>query len=614
MNLFEKLKIYFSKILGRLKSFFRFSPKKPGLNPNGYADKKELDKKLVFSLSHSRVPSLGQWKYLKKAFSPGERFAFNAAMAVLIIALIFLGLRLYQKHVYLVPKEGGKYVEAAIGAPKYVNPIFCQTNDVDQDLANLIFSSLVKYDESGEVIYDLLSKHEISEDQKVYTFYLRQDAKWHDGETLDADDVLFTIETAQNPDINSPLYLNLRGIETEKIDDHAFKMVLKEPFSPFLSTLNFGIMPQHIYQDIPPENISLAEYNLKPIGAGPFKFKTLTRGSFGDIKQYNLERNENYYGKKPYLDNIIFRFYPDIISAVEALKNKHVEGISYITKEYEEKLPQKANIHYYHLSLPQYAAVFYNTKNEILAEKKVREALAFATNKENILTKALSGYGETAEGPILKGSLGYTNEVKKFDYNPEEAARILEEAGWKMNEEKTFRVKGDKELKITVTTVNQADYLAALELLQAEWEKIGVKIEINVVDSRRIRTEVIKPREYDALLYGQVIGYDSDPYPFWHSSQQRDPGLNLSIYYKKEIDKILEEARKISNPQERSAKYQDFLKIMAEEQPALFLYSPNYTYGLAKKVKGFEVKKIVSPQDRFSKVEYWYINTKRAWR
>lgn len=608
------MRFSFSKILDRLKSFFRFFRKKNASNINPYAEKKELDKKLVFGLSPSRIPSPKQWRYLKKSLSPQENFIFNIALALLIASLFFIGIRFYQRHIYYIPREGGKYVEAAIGAPKYINPIFCQTNDVDQDISSLVFSSLIKYDEKGEVVYDLLEKHEISEDSKVYTFFLRQNVMWHDGESLNANDVLFTIEMAQNPEIKSPLYLNLKGIKTEKIDDYTFKLILSEPFAPFLSTLNFGIMPQHLYNDVPAENISLVEYNLKPIGSGPFKFKALTRGSFGDIKKYTLEKNEKYYGKKPYLDNIIFRFYPDITTAVEALKNKNVEGISYLTKDYEEKLPQKQNIYYYHLRLPQYTAVFYNTKNEILGEKKIREALAFATNKEAILEKALYGHGEVVSGPILRGYLGYTDEVKKFDYNLEEAAKLLEDAGWKMNEEQTVRVKGDKELAFNLTTVNQTDYVIAAEFLKAEWEKIGLKVEINTFEGERILQEVIKPREYDALLYGEVIGYDPDPYPFWHSSQQRDPGLNLSIYYKKEIDKLLEEARKITNPEERSAKYQEFLKIMAEEQPALFLYNPHYTYGLAKKVKGFDIERIVGPQDRFAKVEYWYINTRRAWK
>jgi len=565
-------------------------------------------------MAKSRFPSPNQWKYFRKSLSKKEKFIFNTALALLITSLLFLGLRIYQKHVYLVPKEGGKYIEGAIGAPKYINPLFCQTNDVDSDLVTLIFSSLIKYDKEGNITYDLLENYEISEDQKTYTFHIKKNVKWHDGEPLNVNDILFTIELAQNQKIKSPLYLNLIGVKTEKIDDYSFKLILNEPFAPFLSSLNFGILPQHIFQDIPPENLNLVEYNLKPIGSGPFKFKTLTRGSFGEIKRYTLERNDDYYRKKPYLKNLIFRFYPDPESAMAALKNKKVEGLSYIAKEYEEKLPQKLNINYYHLRLPQYTAVFYNTRNEILKNKKVREALAFAVNREAIIKEVLNGSGEIINSPILKGFLGYTEEIKKFNYNPDEAGRLLDDAGWKMNQENKIRMKKEKELAFSLTTINQPEYIKVAEKLKNFWEKVGFKVEIITVDSERIKEEVIKPRKYDSILYSEIIGYDPDPYPFWHSSQENETGLNLSIFYKKEIDKLLEEARKISDSEKRAEKYTAFSKIIAEEQPALFLYSPYYTYGLAKKVKGFDLDRIITPQDRFTNITNWYIKTKRAWK
>ncbi|MFH1366825.1 MAG: ABC transporter substrate-binding protein [Patescibacteria group bacterium] len=606
------MKFTLSKILERLKSFFGLS-KKNALSQVSFDEKKELDKKLVFGLAKKRLPAKNQWRYIKNILTPTEKFVINACFTIIIAALIFLGIRYYGRHVNYLPKDGGKYVEAMVGAPKYVNPVLCQTSDVDHDLVKLIFSSLMKYDDQGALIPDLTEKYEISEDQKTYTFYLRKDVKWHDGENLSANDVLYTIETIQDPEYNSPLLYNLKGIAGEKIDDYTFKLTLKEPFSPFLSTLTFGILPQHLYLDVFSENFRLIEYNLKPIGSGPFKFKTLTRGSLGNIKSYNLERNEDYYGQKPYLDNLIFRFYPDMLSAVEALKNKNVEGISYLSKEYQEKLPAKLNLNYYDLLLPQYAAVFFNTKNSVLSDQKVRQALAYASDRAKIISEVLKGKGEIVDGPILKGFLGYHPDIKKYNFDLTEAEKILDEAGWKKNEEGK-RVKGSDELKFTLTTVNQSDYAKAAEILKAAWEEAGFSVELNLVENERLQKEVIKPRTYDAFLYGEIIGYDPDPYPFWHSSQERDPGLNLSIYFDKQIDKVLEQARVTSDEKERSLKYVEFQNLLANDLPAIFLYTPYYTYGLAKKIKGFDLEKIVSPQDRFADVEKWYIKTRRAWK
>jgi peptide/nickel transport system substrate-binding protein len=471
----------------------------------------------------------------------------------------------------------------------------------------------MKYDDQGALTSDLTEKYEISSDQKTYTFYLKKNVKWHDGENLSANDVLFTIETIQDPAFGSPLLYNLKGIATEKIDDYTFKFTLKEPFSPFLSTLTFGILPQHLFLDVFPENFSLIEYNLKPIGSGPFKFKSLTRESFGNVKLYTLERNEEYYGQKPYLDNLIFRFYSDMVSAVEALKNKNVEGISYISTEYEEKLPAKVNLNYYDLSLPQYAAVFFNTKNKALGDQKVRQSLALSGDRAKIISDVLKGKGEIVDGPILKGYLGYHPNIKKYSYSIAEAEKLLDEAGWKKNEA-GLRFKGSDQLKFTLTTLDQSDYAKAAEILKTAWEKAGFTVELNFVENERIQKEIIKPRTYDAFLYGEIIGYDPDPYPFWHSSQERDPGLNLSIYFNKQIDKVLEQARVTSNEKERGLKYVEFQNLLADELPAIFLYTPYYTYGLAKKIKGFDLERIVSPQDRFADVENWYIKTRRAWK
>jgi len=607
------LKFSFFKILERLKSFFGIKEKKITLNQVSYDEKKELDKKLVFSLAKKRLPAVNQWKYLKNSLSPKERFIINTSLTVLVICLLFLGLRFIQRHVYFLPEDGGKYVEAMVGTPKYVNPILCQTNDVDHDLVKLIFSSLIQYDNKGQLTLDLAERYEISEDQKTYTIYLKKNIKWHDGENLNANDILFTIETIQEPEFSSPLYYNLKGITSEKVDDYTLKLTLKEPFSPFLSILTFGILPQHLYMDILPENFSLLEYNLKPVGSGPFKFKALTRDSLGNIKSYTLEKNEEYYSDKPYLDNLIFRFYSDMETAVEALKNKNVEGISYISKEYEEKLPAKININYYHLPLPQYTAVFFNTKNNILKNKEVRQALALASDREKILAEILKGKGEIIDGPILKGYLGYHPEIKKYNLNVTEAEKILEDAGWKKNEAGK-RFKNNEELKFTLTTIDQTDYTEAAAILKESWEKIGFTVELNIVENERIQKEVIKPRNYDALLYGEIIGYDPDPYPFWHSSQERDPGLNLSIYFNKQIDKVLEQARVTNDINERTLKYVEFQNLLADELPAIFLYTPYYTYGLSKKVKGFGSERIVSPQDRFSSLKSWYIKTRWAWK
>ncbi|MFH0952350.1 MAG: ABC transporter substrate-binding protein [Patescibacteria group bacterium] len=574
----------------------------------------EIDRRLVFSLSSSRWPSVAQFRYLPRILSPVEKRIITFAMIVAITALALLGWRFYERHIVMVPTAGGEYTEALIGAPQYINPLFSQTNDVDQDLVALTFSNLFKLNPSSGLVPDLVSSYELSEDQKVYTLHIRQDVKWHDGQDLTANDVLFTIGTIQDPAFKSPLLANLRGVEAKKIDDYTLSLTLLESFAPFLSNLTFGILPEHIWSDVDISNALLVEYNLKPIGSGPYKFQSLTRDRTGIVKSYTLEPNEDYYLDPPYISKLTLRFYPDLETAGEAVKNKNVEGISYLVQEQKAKFAN-SHLSYQSLGLPQYTSLFFQgKKNERLKDLNVRSALDRAIDKQSIINEVLGGDGLIVNGPILPGFLGHNPNVSTRPYDPELAKELLEEAGWELPAEGDIRRKADSELAFSLTTVDQPQFLATAEMIKEYWEAIGARVELITVGSSQAQRDIIKPREYDILLYGEIIGIDPDPYPFWHSSQQTDPGLSLAIFFNKQADKLLEQARQTCDTEQRNLKYMEFQNILAEEIPAIFLNSPVYTYGLSGKIKGFVQQNITVPSDRFTDINNWYIKTRREWR
>lgn len=577
-------------------------------------DQAELDKKLVFNLSKSRIPNLNQLKQLPKFLSPKEKKILWSLLAVIIISVLFLGFNFYIKNLENVPAVGGEYTEGLIGKPQYINPVLAQTNDVDSDISSLLFSSLFKYNNKKELIPDLVSTYEISEDKKVYTFHIKENVYWHDGRPLTADDIIFTINTIKDPEFKSPLAVSLGGLNAGKIDEQTVQFRLPEPFAPFLDILTFGILPKHIWENVPTANFNLAEYNLKPVGSGPFKFRSLIKDKMGNIRSYSIIRNEDFYGRKPYLEKINFKFFPDFESAIEALKNKGIQGISYLPKKFKEDIKLIKSLEIYSLKLPQYTAVFFNPKNnEILKDRNIRSALALALNKSEILEQALGNEGEIIHGPILPGFLGYHEDIKKHEFNPEGAGKILEENGWKMSEE-GFRKKDEQDLNIVLTTVDQPTNIKTLELVKKYWNDIGIKTDLQVVPKNKIQKEIIRSRSYEALIYGEIIGTDPDPYPFWHSSQIESPGLNLSLFANKRVDELIEEARQTTDPEARSQKYIDFQNIIAAELPAIFLYSPTYTYVLDKKIKGFDVTHISMPAQRFNNIEEWYIKEKKSWK
>ncbi|MBI5071807.1 hypothetical protein HZB93_02870 [Candidatus Falkowbacteria bacterium] len=597
-----------------IKFFFDRSKKERKTEPLSIGRQTELDKKLVLSLSKSRVPTFGQLKYLPKYLCRSEKCVLAGLFFVLIASTVFFAARFFLTRMEQVPASGGEYVEGLVGAPQYVNPILAQTNDVDMDLSHLIFSGLFKYNEKLELVPDLAEKFEVSEDKKVYTIFLRENLSWHDDEKLTASDVTFTASLIKDPLFKSPLYSGFRGVAVEKIDDKTIKFTLNEAYAPFLGMLTFGILPEHLWYNIPAQSANLAEYNIKPVGSGPFEFKSLTKDKSGSIKIYTLVRNENFYGQKPHLEKLIFKFYPDYESALAALQNKNIEGVSFLPEEMESTLQSKKLTKYF-LSLPQYTAIFFDQKNnEFLKDDAVRKALAISIPKNKIIEEALGGKGEAIDGPIFPGYVGYSSEIKKNVFDQALAAETLEKAGFKLAEGETVRKKGDKVLKIVLTTVDRPEYARAGEIVKTSWEVIGVQVELQMIPATRIQREIIRSRTYEALMLGTIVGFDSDPFPFWHSSQVEDPGLNLSLYANRNADKLLEEARQTDNAEERAKKYLEFQNILADNLPAIFLYSPRYIYVVSTDVRGVDVLRINVPSDRFAGISDWYKKTKRQWK
>lgn len=603
----------------------------------------ELDKKLVFSLAKSRWPSLKQFKYVKKYLNSVELLAVNVCLAVIFLSLIFLAVGFYKTHLQIIPVNGGDYAEGAVGSIKYANPLYSTVSDIDSDITKLVYSSLFKKNENAELSGDLAEWHEASQDGKTYTIKIRTDVFWHNGGKLAVDDVIFTFEAIKDIRYKSTLRSAFAGVEIEKVDDQTIKFNLAEPYAAFLDLLSFGILPQELWQQIEPSSASLADLNLKPIGSGIYKFKSLVKDKYGNIKTYILTRNENYYGQPAYINTISFKLFGNLQEAISALNNNLIDGASYLPESDKNQVVAQDSLNFYNLDFPKITAVFLNGKlNPALADKKVRQALAYALDKNKIIGEVMAGNARLVDGPILPGNFAYNNAVKKYDYDAATSSRLLAEAGWKTvelteediakaNDDSASQDEGVKKqaeakaemgvgkwlmkdnnyLSIELVTVDNHEYGRVAELIADFWNSIGVKTEIKLIPANQIQIDAIKPRNFSALIYGEMAGADPDPYVFWHSTQIGQSGLNISNYANKETDQLLEQGRLTNNVKTRVEKYSKFQEIIAEDQPAIFLYSPNYIYVQSRKIKGFNIKSIVSPSDRFGSVERWYMNTRK---
>ncbi len=509
-----------------------------------------------------------------------------------------------------IPAPGGRYVEGVAGSPRFLNPLLSQFNELDQDLCSLLFSGLVALDEQGKPIPALAERWEVSPDGLLYTFHLRQDVRWHDGVPFTAEDVLFTVKTLASPDFPGLPSLQevWKNVEASSDDPYTIRFTLKEPFAPFIVYTSIGIIPAHLWSRVPVSLMAQSRFNLEPVGTGPYKLKEM------DATHIVLEANPDFYGPKPYLAEVEFRFYPDYESAFEAFKRGEVMGVGRIPYQYAREASSTSNLSLYSGLLAGFTAVLLNLDNPnvpFFKDKEVRQALSYSVDRKAIIGEVLQGYGLEAHSPVWPSSWAYNPKVKHYPYDLKAASELLEKAGWKDNDGDGIRDKDGKKLSFILLAGDSAEDARLAFLLAEGWKKVGVEAIPQVLDYPSLVRDFLYPRNFEAAIARWELGPDPDPYPLWHSSQKKG-GQNFVGYSSPKADALLEEARLTPELALRQELYFKFQELFAEEVPAILLYYPLYLFGVSKEVKGVQSGPMFSPSDRFRTQARWYVNTRRV--
>jgi len=542
----------------------------------------------------------------------------------LICALVFIGslasilLTLGARYSTARPAFGGTLREGVIGIPRFINPLLA-VSDVDRDLTSVVYRGLMKFDGTGNIVPALAEHYEISEDGTEYTFTLRDGIRWSDGKPISTNDILFTINLAKNPLYRSQIRANWEGVGVEKTDERTIRFKLQKPYAPFLENTILGILPEHIWKDISPQEFALSEYNLKPVGAGPYKAVSFQKNATGRIISYAFEQNPYLLPQKAYIKNLEFYFYPSESELVDAFHAEEFDSVSSLPAHGIPETEQKSDVRIIRLNLPRVFGVFFNQNaSKALADAAVREALELAANKKLLVEQVLENQGVVVYAPIPPGTFGSIDPVAYEDraYELERAKTVLKNAGWADHDsdgilEKTDAKKETILLTFTLSTSNSPSLVETAKLLQTMWREAGIGVEVKVFELGDFEQNVLRTRKYDALLFGEVVGYDPDPFAFWHSSQRNDPGLNIAFYTNPKVDTLLEKARSTINPDERRTKYEEFQQEIKKDNPAVFLYSPLYLYAIPTTLHGADFTHITIPSDRFSTIDSWYIKTKK---
>ncbi len=561
-------------------------------------------------------------RLIVRSFSAKEKLAFLAAAGVLFVG--FLGLLFSASAALMVeiPARGGAFSEGIIGAPRFINPVLA-ISDTDRDLTGLVYSGLLRATPEGTLIPDLADRFTVSPDGMTYTFTLKDKIYFHDGTRVTSADVLFTIEKIQDSVVKSPKRASWEGIIARALDEKTIEFKLERAYSPFLENATVGILPKHIWSDVAADQFGFSLYNTDPIGSGPFKIKAVKKSSSGIPEYYDLVSFRRFALGRPYINDIRIRFYSNAEDLLAAFKSGSVEAVSTIApKEARDFERHGARVLKY--TLPRIFGVFLNqNQNIIFTDAAVRKALNESAPKEQILEDVLSGYGTVLEGPLPPGSLGFRKPSRKepaldADGRISVARATLESGGWKMNEktnvlEKKTK-KGPQALTFSIATSDAGELKNTAEILKATWEKLGAHVELKIFQPGDLNQNVIRPRKYDALLFGEIIGRESDPFAFWHSSQRNDPGLNIALYANIAADKLLEEGRTASEYEKRDAIYQKFEAEVKSDIPFVATYSPDFLYLVPRELRGIKAGTLTVPSERFLDVYVWYENTARVWR
>jgi peptide/nickel transport system substrate-binding protein len=595
------------------------------------------DIKEPFAQQNNSVPKQHTFTGILFGLSTFERLFASVLLLLIIVSGTHI---LYTKNnatFIEVPRHGGTHTEGIIGTPRFINPLLAISN-ADKDLTALVYAGLMTRDSDGELVPELAESYSISEDGLVYTFTLKDELTFHDGAALTADDVIFTVTQAADPAVRSAVFSNWDGVVVEKNDEKTVSFTLPEPYAPFIENMTIGILPSHIWGRLGPEEFPFSQFNITPVGAGPYKVNEngVIRDKSGIPSGYILSSFENYALGAPFIDIFKFTLYNNAQAAVDGYLKGEVDAINSISPARLDAL-LSSTAHTYtavkRAPLLRTFGIFFNHNQQpLLLEDEVREALEIATPKKAIVGEILRGFGTVLDAPLLPLFLTGTSSDTETegetetmstttDKTPinriERAQTVLEDAGWKQGEDGVYAYENDEDdivrLKVSFSTVDNPELVQTAERIAESWKEVGFDVELKVFEATDLTQSVIRPRRFEALLFGMVIGHELDLYAFWHSSQRNDPGLNIAQYADIEADALLGKMRTEIDKTKRMALYTEFTELIQKQHVAIFLYAPDFIYVVRNRLENVQLHPIKDAYERFDAVHLWHVETDNVW-
>ncbi|MEX0912965.1 MAG: ABC transporter substrate-binding protein [Candidatus Paceibacterota bacterium] len=548
---------------------------------------------------------------------PIDRLIYAALLAVFLVAAVWNVYTLSKSYLINVPVAGGVLIEGAIGSPRFINPVLAITR-ADNDLTALTYSGLLRLSPDGTLVNDLAESITVSDDGRVYNVLLKQDRYFHDGTRVKAEDVAFTIGLIQKPSVKSPLYGNWNGVVVELIDTYELNLVLDTPYSPFVENLTIGILPKHIWSTLSEEELPFSQRNIEPIGSGPYQVERVARNSAGLISEYEL-RGVSDQKESTNIERIIIRFYQNEEAIITALQKGEINSTSYLSDRSLSSL-KDGPFTFISEPLPRVFSVFFNqNKNPALRDPSARAALEVLIDRDEIVAEVVNGYGRPAYSPIPPEWLE-TEEATTVRRSKEErlvaAREILESNGWTQSTNGRWikTIDGvDTPFLFTIRSANDSLFEKIASNLTSSWQELGIEPTFEFYEQSDLVQTVIRPRDYQALLFGIDLGRSLDFYPFWHSGSREDPGLNVSLYANITVDRLVGDLRLSTSTEDKHRLMEQFVAEIDKDKPAIFIFAPSFEYVVRSNISAAEMNRIQKPSERFSNITNWHMNESGVW-
>jgi peptide/nickel transport system substrate-binding protein len=503
-------------------------------------------------------------------------------------------------------KTATRYVEAEIGTPSRVNPLFAYASDTDRDLASLVFSGLVRLDADGTPLPDLAQNWDVSSDGLAVVFHLRPNVTWQSGGSFTSADVLFTYGLLGNTALQGdPEQAALwQSIKCTAPDSLTVSCALPEPFAPFLTYATMGILPSSILSSATPQSILDDPFNKRPVGTGPYSVVEM------NTNHALLRANPSFYLGAPHIDEIELKFYPNMSSAAADIVRGNADGLLAdltIDPNDYQTLRHVDGLNSHTANSSSFTILYLNDGTPPINDPAVRSAISRAIDVDSVIADQLGGRGQRADTPIVPGTWAYDSGAQAPQHDVGQARSILEADGWVLPANKTVREKNNTELSITLITDQDALRGAIADAIAAQLADAGINATVARQPSNSLVRDFLIPRQYQAAIFGWDPGADPDPYPAWHSSQTINNGRNIAGYTSNDADKLVEDARRSFDIANRKSLYSQFQALFLLDVPSIPLYVPLDTYFVRRTVSGVDPGVLFSPASRFRNVYQWTI-------